>query len=125
MLLHQLSNLRVSNGVLRWFRDYLSDSTHRIKRYHQYSLWAFMKVGIPQGSALDPLLFLIYVNTLPSRIGDALLLQYADDTTLVCSGLDPIATASVMNQQLALIRDWLVEHRMKLNVQKSCVMWEA
>ena len=82
-----------------------------------------MKGGIPQGSALGPLLFLIYMNTLPSRIGDALLLQYADDTTLVCSGPDPAVTASVMNQQLTLIHNWLVEHRMRLNVQKSCVMW--
>ena len=94
-----------------------------IKRHHQYSSWVLMKGGIPQGSALGPLLFLIYVNTLPSRIGDALLLQYADDTTLVCSGPDPTATASVMNQQLALIHDWLVEHWMGLNVQKSRVMW--
>ena len=71
---------------------------------------------------LDRCCFLICTNTLPSRIGDALLLQYADDTTLVCSGPDPAATASVMNQQLALIHDWLVEHRMRLNVQKSRVM---
>ena len=84
MLLHQLSNLGVSNGVLQWFQDYLSDRTHRIKYHHQYSSWALMKAGIPQGNALGPLLFLIYVNTLPSRIGIALLLQYADDTTLVC-----------------------------------------
>ena len=56
---------------------------------------------------------------LPSRISETLLLQYANDTILVCSGSDPVATASVMNQQLALICDWLVEHRMTLNVQKS------
>ena len=63
----------------------------------------------------------IVFNIHEYRIGDtALLLQYADDTTLVCSG--PV-TASVMNQQLALIHDWLVEHRMRLNVQKSRVMW--
>ena len=68
-------------------------------------------------------MLLIYVTTLPSRIGDALLLQYADDTTLVCSGPDPTPTASVMNQQFALIYDWLVEHRMGLNVQKLRVMW--
>ena len=63
------------------------------------------------------------MNTLPSKIGDALLLQYADDTTLVCSGADPATTAGVMNQQLASIYDWLVEHRMRLNVHKSHVMW--
>ena len=74
---------------------------------------------------MGPLLFLIYINTLPSKIGDALLLQYADDTTLVCSGTDLATTvhAGVMNQQLTSIYDWLVEHRMRLNVQKSRVMW--
>ena len=86
-------------------------------------LWEVMKGGIPQGRALWPLLFLIYMNTLPSKIGDALLLQYGDDTTLVCSETDPATTAGVMNQQLASIYDWLVEHRMRLNVQKSRVMW--
>ena len=47
------------------------------------------------------------------------------DTTLVCSGADPVTTTSVMNQQLAIdfIHDWLVEHRMQSNVQKSHVMW--
>ena len=66
----------------------------------------------------------VYMNTSPSRIAKALLLQYADDTTLICSGSDPAATAtSVMNRQLALIHDWLVEHRMRLNIQKLHVMW--
>ena len=81
MLLHQLSNLGISNAVLRWFQDYLSDRTHRVKCHHQYSPWALMKGGIPQGSALGPLLFLIYMNTLPSVISDALLLL---GTSLLC-----------------------------------------
>ena len=123
VLPHQLLNFGVSNAVLQWLTDYLTNRTHRVKFNHQYSSWAIMKGGIPQGSALGPLLFLIYMNTLPSKIGDALLLQYADDTTLVCSGTDPATTAGVMNQQLASIYDWLVEHRMQLNVQKSRVMW--
>ena len=63
------------------------------------------------------------MNTLPSSVNDALLLQYADDTTLVCSGLTPAAAACIMNQQLTLIHDWLIKHRMKLNVEKSRVMW--
>ena len=53
----------------------------------------------------------MYVNTLTSRIGDALLLQYADNITLVCSGLDPAESTA---------HNWLVEHQMRLNVQKSC-----
>jgi len=45
-----------------------------------------MKGGIPQGSALGPLLFLVYVNDLPSQVSG--VLQYANDTTLICSAPD-------------------------------------
>jgi len=48
-----------------------------------------MKGGIPQGSALVPLLFLIYMNILPPVITNSILLQYADDTTLICFGSSP------------------------------------
>ena len=82
-----------------------------------------MKGGIPQGSALGPLLFLIYMNTLPSTITSGLLLQCADDTTLICAGPSPDAAAELMNQQLALIQDWLVHYKLSLNIQKSRVLW--
>ena len=58
-----------------------------------------MKGGIPQGSTLGPLLFLIYMNTLPDVIDDGVLLQYADDTTLNCFGRN---SANKLNCQLAL-----------------------
>ena len=82
-----------------------------------------MKGGIPQGSALGPLLFLIYMNTLPSTVNNGLLLQYADVTTIICAGPSPEAAADLMNQQLSLIHNWLVQHRMSLNIQKSRVLW--
>ena len=50
-----------------------------------------MKGGITQGSALGPLLFLVYMNTLPSVITAGTLLQYADNTTLICSGSNFVA----------------------------------
>ena len=74
-----------------------------------------MKGGIPQGSALGPLLFLVYINTWPSVISDGTLLQYADYTTLICSGSNPASAAVSINYQLQLIHLWIVDSKMKLN----------
>jgi len=82
-----------------------------------------MHGGIPQGSALGLLLLLININTLPSTISDGVLLQYADDTTLVCCGKDPLAVSSSMNQQSCNVQKWLIDNRMQLNLKKSYVIW--
>ena len=123
ILLHRLSDLGVSRVALRWFKNYLTDRHHRVKCQNQFSFWQKMKGGIPQGSALGPLLFLVYMNTLPSIITAGTLLQYADDTTLICSGSTSTIVAATMNYQLQLIHSWLVDSKMELNGKKSCVMW--
>ena len=109
--------------MLRWVKNYLSGRIHRVKLYNQFSEWREMKGGIPQGSALGPLLFLIYMNNLPLQISDGLLVQYADDTTLICSGSTPSAAAAVLNSQLKLVHSWIRNSKMNLNYAKSSVMW--
>ena len=76
-------DVNVSPAVLQWFKNYLTGRLHRVKSLGQYSDWQIMRDGIPQGSALGPLLFLIYMNSLPPQISQGLLLQYADDTALI------------------------------------------
>ena len=105
--------------MLRWFKNYLSGRVHRVKLHNQFSEWREMKGGIPQGSALGPLLFVIYMNNLPLQITDGLLVQYADDTTLVCSGSTPSAAAAVLNSQLKLVHNWIRNSKMSLNHSKS------
>ena len=73
----------------------------------------------PPGKCFGPTL----VNSLPSQVTDGVLLQYADDTTLVSSGVSPLAAAEVMNQQLQLVHEWIVSNKMQLNFRKSKVIW--
>ena len=122
-LLRRIGELGIAKSVLKWFQNYLTDRTHRVKLGDRFSSWRQMKGGVPQGSALGPLLFLIYMNALPLQITNGLLAQYADDTTLICSGSSVSDTAAVMTSQLQLVNKWIVDSKMKLNIQKSSVMW--
>ena len=122
ILLQQIGDLGVAGSVLRWFKNYLSGRVHRVKLHNQFSEWGVMKGGIPQGSALGPLLFVIYMNNLPLQITDGLLVQYADDTTLVFSRSTP-AAAAVLNSQLKLVHNWIRNSRMSLNHSKSSVSY--
>ena len=123
LLLQRISELGVHCQVLEWFKNYLTDRYHRVKAADIFSSWRLMKGGIPQGSALDPLLFLIYMNSLPSQLTDGLLLQYADDTTVICGGVDPAAVQTNMCSQLSLIQRWVLQSKMRINFTKSSVMW--
>ena len=123
MLLQQLYDVNIIPAVLRRFQNYLIERLHRIKRLGQYSDWQIMKGGIPSGSVHGPLLFLIYMSSLPPQISQGLLLQYADDTFLICTGPTPTEADTVINFQLMLIQKWIVASNMRLNYSKSTVMW--
>ena len=71
---------------LKWFMNYLSNHLQRVKLNGKVSSWITVRVGIPQDSALGPLLFLVYVNAVPSVV--KFVIQFADNTTLMCSSCD-------------------------------------
>ena len=70
---------------------------------------------IPQGSSLGRLLFLIYMNKLPFQVTGGLLVQYADDTTMICCGPTPEAAAALMDSQLQLVSNFVSDSRMMFN----------
>ena len=79
--------------------------------------------GISQGSALRPLLCLIYVNDMLLQIQNGSLLQFADDTCLTCYGDDHTQIKNFLNSDLDSLARWIYTSKMQVNVEKSRVMW--
>ena len=77
-----------------------------------------IKCGVPQGSILGPLLFLIYVNDI-SNATSSKLLSFADDTTISCSSPDINNLYNIVNEELYALNQWFYANKLCLNVKKT------
>ena len=77
-----------------------------------------INIGIPQGTILGPLLFIIFVNSLPD-CANCKTVMYADDTTLMCSSNDASVLQSQLNDNLSKIASWFNENHLTLNIKKK------
>jgi hypothetical protein len=99
-LLYKLETIGVRDPLLSWFKSYLTNRKQRVVIDGQFSEWKNIKAGVPQGSVLGPLLFLIYINDITENLETACFL-YADDTSLY----DIVETPAVkLNNDLIKIR---------------------
>ena len=94
-LLLKLEAAGVTGQVLEWFKSYLTNRKQRVVLPGAVSDWIFIHAGVPQGSILGPLLFLVYINDIVLDIGSNIRL-FADDTSVYIVVDDPItATACI------------------------------
>ena len=95
----------ISGELYNLLENYLSDRFQRVILNGQFSLWKPILAGVPQGSILGPLLFLIYINDLPNELKSNAKL-FADDTPLFTLVKHKNESTSILNNDLLLTSKW-------------------
>ena len=131
ILLNKLHHYGIRNNEFRWFKSYLSDRNQYVLFEGTKSRKQNIKSGVPQGSILGPLLFLIYINDLDCASDLLKLVLFADDSTLntyLCFNkrhsacLDRLTKEVIINKELGKISDWLDVNKLSLNISKTKYM---
>lgn len=122
ILLNKLSDIGVCNGDLAWFNSFLSSRFLRTACGPELSDSLECNMGVPQGSILGPLLFIVYINNLPSVVDHVQVSLYADDTVLYYFSSSVNDVEARLNADLEKIGDWLINNYLTLNTSKSKVM---
>ena len=117
-LLFKLHSVVFSGSLLQWFTDYLHNRKQRVVIPGVTSNWSSVEAGVPQGSILDPLLFLLYINDIVESINSSIRL-FADDTTLYIIVDNPLHAANQLNFDLSKIHQWATNWLVTFNQSKS------
>ena len=126
ILINKLHYYGIRGAALDWFKSYLTNRKQTVMYKDQYSDEANIVTGVPQGSILGPLLFIIYMNDITQASDKFKFTLYADDTSLV----EPLCTfetevlniSQSVNNELVKITNWLALNKLSLNAKKTKMM---
>jgi len=122
ILLSKLQHHGIRGIANSWFKSYLTNRKQFVIISGKKSTELNISHGVPQGSVLGPLLFLIYINDLLNAISYSQVFHFADDTSLLCSGPSLKAIKKRVNIDLKLLCKWLNANKIALNVAKTEVI---
>ena len=116
-LLLKLEALGITDNILSWLREFLTTRRQRVVVNGQFSSWLPVTSGVPQGSVLGPLLFLLYINDISSVVSNSTVKLFADDVMIykeiVCQ-----ADADLLQFDLTKVVEWAKMWLLRLNPDK-------
>ena len=119
ILLAKLVKMGIFGNVLSWCKSYLELRNQRTVSNGQLSDQKVVPCGVPQGSILGPLFFLIYINDLVYSLRSASVQMYADDTVLYVTGEDSKIATMSLQADLNRLVNWCKANKLSLNAKKT------
>ena len=119
ILLQKLNFYGLKGTILSWFENYLSNRKQYVTYNSIKSTTEKINCGVPQGSILGPLLFLIYINDLSAVSKACMSILFADDTNMFFTGRDLQTMTKVINEELINVQEWLHCNKLSFNVLKT------
>jgi hypothetical protein len=123
LLLQKLMHYGFGNSAIQLLVDYFKDRYQQTKVQGCLSEKANITLGVPQGSCLGPLLFLIFINDLPFLLDDLSCKLFADDTTIYTSDSDVSSLTSRFQKKIEPLELWCKYNKMDINWKKTYVMF--
>ena len=121
ILIQKLKIYGVEKSFLTWIESYLTNRYQGVWIDHTMSSYLPCDIGVPQGSNLGPLFFLLFVNDLPFIL-NCNMDQYADDSTLTATGKSVIEINNSLEENCAVVSNWMEENKLKLNADKTHIL---
>ena len=119
ILLGKLNCYVIRGIAFDWFSSYLTNHSQTVIYNDHDSDMKETLCGVPQGSILGPLLFLLYINDLPLASKLFMPILFADDTNLFCNGPNLNELIEKINEELELIYKWVKVNKLSLNIEKK------
>lgn len=120
-LIYKLKAAGVNGDLLAWFTNYLASREQRVILQGSSSQWKNIGAGVPQGSVLGPLLFLVYINDMSEGLQSKLCL-FADDNLLYVTSDSSETNARILNEDLAKLELWAKKWLVRFNPDKTLSM---
>ena len=122
ILMSKLFHMGFRNEIYSWLKSYLSNRRQFVAINDNISKTSSTNTGVPQGSTLGPLLFILYINDMTNSLNNTKILHFADDSTLYKSYNKNTDISQQTNNELYSINNWLLANKLYLNVNKTKYM---